>query len=242
LLAAAGLPLGVWVAAWCLVRKREQGSRTPSLGFDDLVADGVVDEFGEGVEVELEHDVGAVGFGGVHGDAEEVGDFLVGFAFGKELEDFAFAGSEAGACNFCAVRRGEFFGGAGTGDARGKIRLVVAGGVDGSEKHAVGFVFENIAAGAGVDDLLHKIVGLMHGEDENLGGGTGGANAARGFDAVKQRHADVEDGDVGFELCGFVDRVATVGSFGYDFPVGTRFEKRAKAGTDDGMVIRDQNA
>ena len=41
------------------------------LGLDDVVADGVEDEFGEGANVELEHDVGAVGFGGVDADVEE---------------------------------------------------------------------------------------------------------------------------------------------------------------------------
>jgi len=68
--------------------KRESGG-------DDFVADGVEDEFGEGVEIELEHDVGAMGFGSVDADAEEVGDVLVAFAFGEELEDLAFARGDA---------------------------------------------------------------------------------------------------------------------------------------------------
>jgi hypothetical protein len=51
-------------------------------GLDDVVSDGVQDQFGEGVEVEFEHDVGAVGFGGVDADVKEIGDFLVAFAFG----------------------------------------------------------------------------------------------------------------------------------------------------------------
>ena len=36
-----------------------------------------------------------MGFGGVYGDTEEGGNFLVGFALGEKLQDFAFAGSEA---------------------------------------------------------------------------------------------------------------------------------------------------
>jgi hypothetical protein len=62
---------------------------------DDFIADGVDDEFGDGVESEFEHDVGAMSFGGVDADAEEGGDFLVAFALGEELQDFAFARSEA---------------------------------------------------------------------------------------------------------------------------------------------------
>lgn len=63
-------------------------------GFDDVVADGVVDEFGDGVEIEFDHDVGAMSFGGVDADAEEGSNFFVGFAFGEELKDFALARSE----------------------------------------------------------------------------------------------------------------------------------------------------
>jgi len=79
-------------------KRREEHRLKPVLlggsGLDDVVADGVEDELGEGVEIEFEHDVGAVGFGGVDADVEEVGDFLVAFAFGEELEDFTFARRE----------------------------------------------------------------------------------------------------------------------------------------------------
>ena len=67
---------------------------------DDFVADGVHDEVGEGAEVEFEHDVGTMNFGGVDADIEDRGDLLIGFAFGDELEDFAFARSKAGAGGF----------------------------------------------------------------------------------------------------------------------------------------------
>jgi hypothetical protein len=36
LLAAAGLPLIVWVAAWYSALKREQGSRTPNKGETEM--------------------------------------------------------------------------------------------------------------------------------------------------------------------------------------------------------------
>jgi hypothetical protein len=49
------------------------------------------------MNVEFEHDVGAVRFGGVYADTEEVPYFLVTFAFGEKLKDFTLAGCEAGA-------------------------------------------------------------------------------------------------------------------------------------------------
>jgi hypothetical protein len=191
------------------------------------------------VKVELKHDVGAVGFGGVDAYVEERGDFFVAFAFGEELEDFAFARGKAGAGRLGSV--GGVRCGGGFGDAGGEEGLVLAESVDGVEEDAIGFVFEDVAAGAGFDDLLDEVVGLVHGEDENFGGGRGFADMAGGFDAVEERHADVEDGDVRFVLRGFFDGVATVGGFGANLPAGSRFEESAEASADDGVIIRDQN-
>jgi len=145
--------------------------RTPKgSGGDDVVADGVQDEFGEGVEIELEHDVGAVGFGGVNADTEDGGDFLVALAFSEELKDFAFARGEAGTVGLSRIGR-EFAGIDGGGDTKREVGLVVAKGVDGGKENTVGIVFEDIAAGAGFDDLVNEFIGFVHGEDQDLGVG-----------------------------------------------------------------------
>ena len=128
------------------------------------------------------------------------------------------------------------------GEASGEIGLVLTSGVDGGEEDTIGFVLEDVATSAGLDDLLNKVVGFMHGEDENFGGGRSGANAASGFDSVEERHADVEDSHVGLKLGGFVDGVTAVGSFGADFPAGARLEESAKTSANHGMIIRDQDA
>jgi hypothetical protein len=191
------------------------------------------------VEVEFEHDVGAVGFGGVDTDVEEVGDFLVAFAFGEELEDFAFARRETEAGRPGGV--GSIHDFSGFGDTDGEEGFVLAEGLDGVEEDAVGFVFEDVTASAGFDDLLNEVVGLVHGEDENFSGRGDFANLASGFDAVEERHADIEDGDVGLVLGGFFDGIAAIGGFGADLPAGARLEKSAEAGADDGVIIRDQD-
>ena len=206
---------------------------------DDVIADGVHDQFGEGVEVEFEHDVGAVGFGGVDADVEEVGDFLVAFAFGEELEDFALARRETEAGRPGGV--GSIHDFSGFGDTDGEEGFVLAEGLDGVEEDAIGFVFEDVTASAGFDDLLNEVVGLVHGEDENFGGRGGLADLAGGFDAVEERHADVEDGDARFVLPCFFDGVTAVGGFGANLPAGARLEECAEAGADDGVIIRDQN-
>src|SRR5208282_3920634 len=61
------------------------------LALDDAVADGVVDEFDDGVNVQLQHDIGSMRLCGAHADAENSGHFLVAFALGQELHDFTLA-------------------------------------------------------------------------------------------------------------------------------------------------------
>jgi len=117
---------------------------------------------------------------------------------------------------------------------------VAAQGVDGGKKDAVGFVFENIAAGTGFDDLLNEFVGFMHGENENLGVGKRLVDAASSVDTVQQRHADIENQDVGLELDCFLDGFASIGGFGADFPTLAGFDQGAEAGANNSMIIRDK--
>jgi hypothetical protein len=51
--------------------------------FDNLVADGVKNQFADGVQFELAHDVGAMGLGGFHADAKGHGHFFTALAFGE---------------------------------------------------------------------------------------------------------------------------------------------------------------
>jgi len=62
-----------------------------SLTLDNFIANGVADELGDRMKVLLKHDVGAMSFGSLYADAEEVRDFLVALSLGEKLEDFAFA-------------------------------------------------------------------------------------------------------------------------------------------------------
>ena len=61
---------------------------------NDTLADGVAGESGDIVDFELRYETLAMCFDGLHADAEFPGDFLVGFAFGDELDHFHFAGGE----------------------------------------------------------------------------------------------------------------------------------------------------
>ena len=196
------------------------------------------------MHAQLEHDVGAVCFGSVDADAEERGNFLVGFTFGQELENFAFARSQAWTLRPVAIGGSacEFVLGDSAGNASGEIRLVETCGIDGGEEDTVGFILEDVSASASFHNLVNEIVRFVHGEDKDLRGRGGDAHAARGFDAVEEGHADIEDGDIRFKPGGFFDGFTAVGGFGANLPAGARLEKSAEASANYGVIIRDQDA
>src|SRR2546427_12443984 len=63
--------------------------RTPGSGSDQAFPDGVADQTGDVVDVQLLHDARAVKLGGFGGDREPRGDLLCRFAVGHELRDLA---------------------------------------------------------------------------------------------------------------------------------------------------------
>src|SRR2546426_9024970 len=63
--------------------------RTPGSGSDQAFPDGVADETGDVVDVQLLHDTRAVKLGGFRGDPGQRRDPLGRFAFGHELGDLA---------------------------------------------------------------------------------------------------------------------------------------------------------
>src|ERR1700676_1355461 len=60
-------------------------------GLDDTVTDGVEDESGGLVNIQLLHEPGAMRFGGFYADAKQGGYIFGGFAFGDQLEDLPLA-------------------------------------------------------------------------------------------------------------------------------------------------------
>src|SRR2546429_3485739 len=63
--------------------------RTPGSGSDQAFPDGVADQTGDVVDVQLLHDARAVKLGGFWGDREQRGDLLGRFAFRHELRYLA---------------------------------------------------------------------------------------------------------------------------------------------------------
>ena len=56
----------------------------------DSLTNGILGQFSDAVDVQLVHDLLAVGFHRFHADVKFRGYFLGGFALGNELENFSF--------------------------------------------------------------------------------------------------------------------------------------------------------
>src|SRR2546422_10811674 len=69
--------------------------RTPGSGSNQAFPDGVADETGDVVDVQLLHDARAVKLGGFWGDREQRGELLGRFAFGHELRGLALTRGQA---------------------------------------------------------------------------------------------------------------------------------------------------
>ena len=61
---------------------------------NDALADRVKDKLHRGMKAQLSEDIAAMSLDGVRTDVESSGDFLVAFAFGNKLKDFALAHGE----------------------------------------------------------------------------------------------------------------------------------------------------
>ncbi len=82
----------------------------------------------------------------------------------------------------------------------------------------------------------------MHAEEDYAGLGNLVADLARGFDAVEQRHGDVQHRYIGRMLLGQGHGFAAVRSFRYHLKSGLAFEQKAEAAADDLMIVGQQNA
>ena len=185
-----------------------------------------------------------MGFDGVDAEIEEVGDFFVGFAFGDELEDFAFAGGEEVVRIFaaCAFQFLDVVVEEDAADGRAEEGFTFGDAVDGADEIGFGGIFEQVAAGAGFEGAEDVGFVGIHAEDDDRSFRIAVGNLFGGFDAVEVGHADVEYGDVGFELGGLRDGLTAVFGFADDGEFGLLFDEQTEAATDEGVVVGEQDA
>src|SRR5262249_10155969 len=73
----------------------ERRARTGLKDLDNAIPHCVQSEVGDGVQIQLAHNVGAVSFSGFHTEVICDGYFLAGLAFRQQLDDFPLAGRQS---------------------------------------------------------------------------------------------------------------------------------------------------
>ena len=80
-------------------------------------------------------------------------------------------------------------------------------------------LLDEIAGGAFLDELLDVFVVAIGGEDEHFGVWNLASDLTCRFEAVEQRHGDVDDGDVRLEFDGHLDGLPAILGLGDNLDV-----------------------
>jgi hypothetical protein len=162
------------------------------------------------------------------------GDLFVRFALGEHLENFALAAAEQvdGVGDVLAVIVED-------GVRNGRTEVAFAAGHGAYRGHQiVGHgIFQQIAAGAGAQDLAHVDRVLVHAQGDHANVRIVGREAAGGFDAVELRHGDIHDDDIGPQAGGEFDGFAAVAGFAHNFEVGLGAQNHAEALPHYGVIV-----
>ncbi len=114
--------------------------------------------------------------------------------------------------------------------------------LDRRDQKAPGIRLEQIAPRARLEEFADQRLALVHGEDEHFGLGVKGPDLPSGVDPVEDRELVVEDGDMGLRLGRQFDRALAVLGLGDHLPPRLAAQDGVKAGTDNVMVVGDQDA
>ncbi len=212
-------------------------------GGGEAFADGVLGEFGDAVDMELKHQVAAMGFDGFDADVEVAGDFLGGFAIGNELEMLAFARREQVERGRGLARGGlEAFGIEAGDDGGIAIDAIGESGADGADQFFIGGIFSDEAQGACAEHFHGHVAVGVGGKADDFDRGVHGEGLSCGVDAIEIGHADIHDDDIGEQPADEFDGVLAGGGFADDGEAGLGGEQGAQSGSHDGVVVDQKDA
>src|ERR1700730_18457932 len=128
----------------------------------------------------------------------------------SEAKVWSVRGSSGGSGGGCLLGREEFFH---------DSQQILAG--DACRQHAVG---------PGGLNFVYGLLGVVDGEDENLGSGGIAPYLTHGGEAIQDRHINVENDEIRVEFGGFIYGVLAIDRFAADFPRELFFEHGPKGG------------
>jgi len=204
-----------------------------------------VEELGKGMESEFDHDSRAVGLHSPDRNSQIGGYHLIGFCLGQKSNDLNLARSWLGSRprrwgSLISILEKSlqydvgYFG--------GEEELTRRDILHGVNEICREIGFQDIGEGSGLENAVNHLVGLMHSEDNNFCIWTCSANLAGGLKAVNIGHADVQDGNVRFELICFFHRFLAVRGLTDDSPSASGAQDSPDAVPNEFVVIREEDA
>ena len=176
---------------------------------------------------------------GVDAQVQGRGDFLVGLAFGDQLQHFALAAGQQvdGIGDMLPVVRKHRVGDAGT-----QIALSAGNRPHRRDQILVHGVFQKVAARAGPQYFADVDGILVHAQREDAGPRSGFAHAPGRLNAVEFGHRDVHHNHIRREFGRGFQSLAAIGSLADNLHVGLRFENAAESLPHHAMVVGQDNA
>src|SRR5271166_698508 len=211
--------------------------------FGELVPDCVAHQLTKGVKHELFHDFRPMILNRASTDVEQARNLLVALAFGKQLDDLAFARTEATPGWWCC-----FLSTSPTQMAQDHLRSgmreegsSLQKGFHRGNEIPFGIRLEDVTTGPRAQRLFDEFFRGVHGEDQDSGMGRGFKNLCSGIEPVEFGHADVEDGNLGAAVRSHGHSLSPVARFTDYFPFGMGLQQGAQPATDDSVIVSNQD-
>ena len=196
------------------------------------------------MQVQLLEYVAAMRIHGVNAQLKKVGNFLVGSAFGKKLQDLAFARSQkiVAILHLLVAYLANIIFQQHLADHRAEERLSVGNRSHCSNQVRLRRVLQNVCARPsfqGPEDVA--FIGV-HAENHYLGLGRLIGDLLGSLDPVELWHTDIENGNVGMLLGDQLNGFPSIASLRYNFEVGLLLEQQSQARPNDGVIVSEQDA
>ena len=128
----------------------------------------------------------------------------------------------------------------GVRQARSEERAMARQRLDGGEEVARRVGLEHVAPRSRREHIRDELLGLVHGEDQDLGPRQALSDPPRHLEHVHARHHRVQDGDVGPARLGTRDRLLAARRLGAHFPA-LRREEVLQPTSNHLVIVRDQD-
>jgi hypothetical protein len=202
------------------------------------LADGVFGQLGDIVDIELIHNLFAVGFHSLDTDTNFIGDLFGGATLGHELKDFSLARTEHGEdrIGLLGIEIYVIFD-YGFGYGFIEIILILIDSMNGIDKGIYRAIFQDISESAGLERFQDKPAIGVHGKHNDFGFRVFLNDPTGRFYTVQIRHRNIHQNNIGLLSLDRLDRLDAIAGLGNHLDIAAVHKQVAKAVPEQAMII-----